>query len=148
MQTYRFLRLIAPAYEELTEGAEWPLGFVQIPEGTTAEWMKLLTAEHLMTIKTRKMFQRLEWLQTRERNEALDCRVYPVMLAEARTTTFTQWRKVFIASTPTHRGISQIEPEYEASDQRRFSDTARTVATCNGCSLKAYAGTKIGPAPA
>ena len=38
--------------------------------------MKQLTAEQLMTIKTRQGFQRLEWQQTRERNEALDCRVY------------------------------------------------------------------------
>jgi phage terminase large subunit GpA-like protein len=38
--------------------------------------VKQLTAEQLMTIKTRQGFQRLEWQQTRERNEALDCRVY------------------------------------------------------------------------
>lgn len=29
-----------------------------------------------MTIRTRQGFQRLEWQQIRERNEALDCRVY------------------------------------------------------------------------
>lgn len=75
-ETYRFLRLIAPTDEELAEGAEWPHGFVHIPKGTTAEWMKQLTAEQLMTIKTRQGFQRLEWQQTRERNEALDRRVY------------------------------------------------------------------------
>lgn len=38
--------------------------------------MKQLTAEQLMTIRTRQGFQKLEWQQTRERNEALDCRVY------------------------------------------------------------------------
>jgi phage terminase large subunit GpA-like protein len=75
-ETYRFLRLVAPTDEELATGAEWPHGFVHIPKGTTAEWMKQLTAEQLMTIKTRQGFQRLEWQQTRERNEALDCRVY------------------------------------------------------------------------
>ena len=31
-----------------------------------------------MTIKTWTGFHRLEWQQTRERNEALDCRVYTV----------------------------------------------------------------------
>jgi phage terminase large subunit GpA-like protein len=67
---------VAPTDEELAVGAEWPHGFVHIPKGTTAEWMKQLTAEQLMTIKTRQGFQRLEWQQTRERNEALDCRVY------------------------------------------------------------------------
>jgi phage terminase large subunit GpA-like protein len=44
----------------------------------------------------------------------------PVALAEARTTTFSHRRKVFMVSTPTIRGISRIEREYEASDQRRY----------------------------
>lgn len=38
--------------------------------------MKQATAEQLVSTKTRAGFQRLEWQQTRERNEALDCRVY------------------------------------------------------------------------
>ena len=42
----------------------------------TAEWLKQLTAEQLMTVRTRQGFQRLEWQQMRDRNEALDCRVY------------------------------------------------------------------------
>ena len=75
-ETYRFLRLNAPTEEELDEGEEWPAGYIHIPRGTTAEWMKQLTAEQLMTTKTRQGFQKLEWQQTRERNEALDCRVY------------------------------------------------------------------------
>lgn len=44
----------------------------------------------------------------------------PVSLAEARTLTFSHRRKVFMASTPTIRGVSRIEREFEASDQRRF----------------------------
>ncbi len=75
-ETYRFLRLNAPTEEDLAQGGAWPAGFVHIPRGTTAEWLKQLTAEQLMTIKTRQGFQKLEWQQTRERNEALDCRVY------------------------------------------------------------------------
>ena len=43
----------------------------------------------------------------------------PVALAEARTRTFAR-RKVFIVSTPTIKGVSRIEREYEASDQRRY----------------------------
>jgi phage terminase large subunit GpA-like protein len=42
-----------------------------------------------------------------------------VALAEARTRTFSR-RKVFIVSTPTIAGVSTIEREYEASDQRRY----------------------------
>ncbi len=44
----------------------------------------------------------------------------PVTLAEARTATFSHRRKVFMVSTPTIRGLSRIEREYEASDQRRY----------------------------
>ena len=44
----------------------------------------------------------------------------PVTLAEARTTTFSHRRKVFMVSTPTIRGLSRIEREFEASDQRRY----------------------------
>ena len=73
---YRFLRLSAPTDEDLAAGGDWPTGFVHIPRGTTAEWMKQATAEQLVSSKTRAGFQRLEWQQTRERNEALDCRVY------------------------------------------------------------------------
>jgi hypothetical protein len=47
----------------------------------------------------------------------------PVTLAEARTTTFAHRRKVFMVSTPTIRGLSRIEREFEASDQRRYSGT-------------------------
>ncbi len=43
----------------------------------------------------------------------------PVALAEARTRTFSR-RKIFMVSTPTIRGHSRIEREYEASDQRRY----------------------------
>ena len=43
----------------------------------------------------------------------------PVSLAEARTRTFAR-RKVFIVSTPTVKGVSRIEREFEASDQRRY----------------------------
>jgi phage terminase large subunit GpA-like protein len=38
--------------------------------------VKQLVAEQLVTVKTRRGFTRLEWQRLRERNEALDCRVY------------------------------------------------------------------------
>jgi phage terminase large subunit GpA-like protein len=48
------------------------------PEGMTRtpEWVKQLVGEQLVTVKTRRGFTRLEWQKLRERNEALDCRVY------------------------------------------------------------------------
>jgi len=74
---YRFLRLSRPTDEELADGVGFPAGYVHIPRGgVTAEWLKQATAEQLMTIKTRQGYQKLEWQKTRDRNEALDCRVY------------------------------------------------------------------------
>jgi phage terminase large subunit GpA-like protein len=44
----------------------------------------------------------------------------PIALAEARTATFGHRKKLFLVSTPTIKGLSRIEREYEASDQRRY----------------------------
>ena len=44
----------------------------------------------------------------------------PVTLAEVRSLTFAHRRKVLLISTPTVKGFSRIEREYEASDQRRY----------------------------
>ena len=57
----------------------------------------------------------------------------PVSLAEARSLTFSHRRKVFLASTPTIRGLSRIEREYEASDQRRY------FVACPHCGVHAVA---------
>ena len=71
-ETYRFLRLSPPA----EDAAPWPAGYVHLPRGVDAEWVKQLVGEQLVTVKTRRGFTRLEWQKLRERNEALDCRVY------------------------------------------------------------------------
>jgi phage terminase large subunit GpA-like protein len=70
-ETYRFLRLSPPI-----EDNAYPAGYVHLPRGVDAEWVKQLVAEQLVTVKTRRGFTRLEWQKLRERNEALDCRVY------------------------------------------------------------------------
>ncbi len=75
-ETYRFLRLVRPTKEELGDGVPFALGSVHLPEGISTEWVKQLTAEQLVTIKTKRGFTRLEWQKIRDRNEALDCRVY------------------------------------------------------------------------
>ena len=75
-ETYRFLRQDRPAEEEIAAGAPFPPGTVHLPSWSDSEWLKQLTAEQLVTVKTRRGFARLEWQKLRERNEALDCRVY------------------------------------------------------------------------
>ncbi len=75
-ETYRFLRLARPTDEETAAGLAVPAGSIHLPQGVEAEWVKQLVAEQLVTVKTKRGFTRLEWQKLRERNEALDCRVY------------------------------------------------------------------------
>ena len=46
-ETYRHLRLTRPTDEEIAEGAQYPAGFVHLPRGLEAEWVKQLVAEQL-----------------------------------------------------------------------------------------------------
>lgn len=75
-ETYRFLRLERPTAEERTEGAAFPPGTIHLPTWVESEWLKQVVAEQLVTIRTKRGFAKLEWQKLRERNEALDCRVY------------------------------------------------------------------------
>jgi phage terminase large subunit GpA-like protein len=51
-----------------------PTGYMHFP-GYNTEYFKQLTAEQLVT-KIVKGYPKREWQKTRDRNEALDCRVY------------------------------------------------------------------------
>jgi phage terminase large subunit GpA-like protein len=57
------------------EAAEFPVGWVHLPQAIEVEWVKQLVAEQLRTVKDRRGFSRQEWAKLRERNEALDCAV-------------------------------------------------------------------------
>jgi phage terminase large subunit GpA-like protein len=74
-ETYRFLRLQRPTNEEIA-GARMPPGTIHLPDWVESEWLKQFVAEQLVTVKTRRGFTRLEWQKLRERNEALDTRIY------------------------------------------------------------------------
>jgi len=75
-ETYRFLRLDRPTPEELAGGSRFPPGTLHLPGWIDSEWLKQLVAEQLVTVRNKRGFSRLEWQKLRERNEALDCRVY------------------------------------------------------------------------
>ncbi|WP_408033466.1 phage terminase large subunit family protein [Thalassobacter stenotrophicus] len=75
-ETYRFLRLDPPEVTSPADGERFPPGFLHLPGWVDAEWLKQLTAEQLVTVKNKRGFAKLEWQKLRERNEALDCRVY------------------------------------------------------------------------
>ena len=70
---------------------------MHLPKGTEAEWLKQLVGEQLVTVKTKRGFSRLEWQKLRERNEALDCRVYAraaAWIAGADRWTEAMWRNL------------------------------------------------------
>jgi len=75
-ETYRFLRLERPTDEERDAGVTPAPGTIHLPGWCDSEWCKQFVSEQLVTVKTKRGFQRLEWQKLRERNEALDCRTY------------------------------------------------------------------------
>ena len=56
------------------EDGSIPHGYLHFPE-YNSEYFKQLTAEQLVT-KIVKGYPKREWQKTRDRNEALDCRIY------------------------------------------------------------------------
>lgn len=69
-ELYGWLRMAQPIGEE-----KIPSGFCHFPE-YDEEYFKQLTAEKVVVRRNRKGFSIVEWVKERERNEALDCRVY------------------------------------------------------------------------
>nr|WP_188901451.1 terminase gpA endonuclease subunit [Caldovatus sediminis] len=80
-ETYGWLKLDRPTEES---GEPFPPGYVHLPvHAAGEEFCRQLTAEQLVARAGRNGFRRLEWVKTRERNEALDCRVYARAAAAA-----------------------------------------------------------------
>ncbi len=76
VETYRFLRLPRPLAEDIEVGEAYPSGTIHLPDWIDLEWLKQLVAEQLITVRNRRGFSRMEWQKVRERNEALDNRIY------------------------------------------------------------------------
>lgn len=70
-ELYRWLHLERPTGEG---DQKYPPGYCHFPK-YGEEYFKQLTAEQLVT-RVVKGYRRAEWQKTRDRNEALDCRVY------------------------------------------------------------------------
>ncbi len=75
-ETYRFLRLERPSDEDRAIGVCDAPGTIHLPEWIDTEWLKQLVAEQMVTVRNKRGFGHQEWQKMRERNEALDCRVY------------------------------------------------------------------------
>lgn len=120
-ETYAWLRL-PPA----VDGGEAPPGTINLPQGVDAEWIQQLVAEQLVKTRTRAGTTRLEWQKTRERNEAIDMRVY------ARAASYAlgldrwpaaKWAKVLgIAPTPV-RAEDHRDPPARGQDAEAPPET-------------------------
>ncbi len=102
-ELYQFLRLTQ------NEDESFPAGYCHFPK-YDSEYFKQLTAEQLVT-KVVRGYQKREWQKTRERNEALDCRVY----ARAASISFgieqfseTKWRNLEKALIPEKQKTAEI----------------------------------------
>lgn len=102
-ELYQFLRLTQ------NEDESFPAGYCHFPK-YDSEYFKQLTAEQLVT-KIVRGYQKREWQKTRERNEALDCRVY----ARAASISFgieqfseTKWRNLEKALSPEKQETAEI----------------------------------------
>jgi phage terminase large subunit GpA-like protein len=78
--------------------------------------VKQLVGEQLVTVKTKRGFTRLEWQKLRERNEALDCRVYAraaAWIAGADRWTEATWRDLEqqVGRTAAAEDELAIEPD-------------------------------------
>ncbi|MCZ8272004.1 MAG: phage terminase large subunit family protein [Beijerinckiaceae bacterium] len=113
-ETYRYLRLARPTDEDILTGARHPAGYVHLPRGLEAEWIKQLVAEQLISVKTRRGFQKLEWQKLRERNEVLDCRVYAraaAWIAGADRWTDEKWRDLEDQVGPMPEQTLDLKPD-------------------------------------
>ena len=88
-------------------GASFPPGTVHLPSWMDSEWLKQLTAEQLVTLRTRRGFSKLEWQKLRERNEALDCRVYS--RAAAWIAGADRWSEARWAELEAQLGVASVE---------------------------------------
>lgn len=127
-ESYRFLRLERPTEEERADGAAFSPGTVHLPHWVENEWLKQFVAEQLVTVRTKRGFARLEWQKLRERNEALDCRVYAraaAWIAGADRWTDEKWRDLEdqLGAAPTDTDpAGQINRPGQAPQGKRQSD--------------------------
>jgi phage terminase large subunit GpA-like protein len=111
-ELYGFLRLERPT----EAGAPMPYGFPHFPE-YDEEFFKMLTAEQVVQ-KVVRGYTKYEWEKTRERNEAIDCRIIARAVAYAFGSdrwTPKHWeeRASFLGVTLTPAEETQEEPKAE-----------------------------------
>ena len=127
-ELYGDLRKDPPDDEE-----EFPPGYCHFPQ-YDPEYFKQLTAEQAVTRVKKNGFAVIEWQKTRERNEALDCRVYARAAAEYDLVRLTERvarnkeRKLEDCAKENNKGsvvktkTSLSLPETETDTSSRWAD--------------------------
>jgi len=116
-ELYGWLRLEVPADDE-----PFPAGFCHFPEYDD-DYFKQLTAEHLVSRKTRRGFVSLEWeLIPGRENHVLDCRAYA--RAAAALAGLDRWQEVDFAAheralSPNAPPLRPVPPRGEPWLHRR-----------------------------
>ena len=124
-ETYRHLRLDRSTDPDVPD----PPGSVHLPDWADSEWLKQLVAEQLVTIRNKRGFARQEWQKMRERNEALDTRVYACAAAwilGADRFDERMWRQLEKqAGVETAAVASETEPDKPSEPQAGRITTPR-----------------------
>ena len=100
-------------------------GYCHFPEGRDEEFFEQITGEKLIT-RYRKGFPYREWHKTRERNEALDCRVYALAALHLMNVNLQRMAKKLElsapekpAETPNNTAPAKAEQEKPAEGKKR-----------------------------
>ena len=105
------------------EDGSLPPAWAHFPE-YPEEYFKQLSAEKLVLKKNAKGFSKYEWEKTRERNEALDCRVYAraasIILGVDRMSS-EQWEAMRATPIPSISGNQGSSEKQNGSKRRQSS---------------------------
>jgi phage terminase large subunit GpA-like protein len=125
-ETYRFLRLERPSDEDRALGVCDAAGTMHLPAWADTEWLKQLVAEQMVTVRNKRGFGHQEWQKMRERNEALDCRVYA--RAAAWILGADRWDEATWRSLESQAGVeTKVIPAPEVIEPT--APTAGTILT-------------------
>lgn len=121
-------------YDFLRQTDPEAYGYCNFPVGYTEEYFKQLTAETLVSHPRRDGRTRDEWKKTRERNEALDCRVYAraaISILGADRWNSKEW-EIFARDLGIGESRGQVKPEpavpvVTVSNKKRLRKLSRGI---------------------
>ncbi len=96
-------------------------GYCHFPEGRDEEFFEQITAEKMIT-RYRKGFPFREWHKTRERNEALDCRVYALAALHLMNVNLQRMAKKLESALPEQTTKPESVPTEQKPDQEKQTE--------------------------